>query len=86
MDATPEQRKQALAERVAREVKSGGRVESQSDFQAVIVNGKRPNHLLHLILTCITLGVWSLVWLGAVICGEKRRVVAVDTFGNVTVK
>jgi hypothetical protein len=24
--------------------------------------GTTPNHVLHLILTCITLGLWAIVW------------------------
>lgn len=53
---TDDQRKQALANAVAREVGNGCRVESQTDFQAVVVKGKRPSHLLHLILSLVTLG------------------------------
>jgi hypothetical protein len=35
-------------------VTQGGRVESQSDFDAVIANGKEVNHVLHAILTVFT--------------------------------
>lgn len=80
----PEQRKQQLGQVVAQEVARGSRVESQSDFQAVLVKGKPVNHILHLILTVLTCSVWSLVWLAlAVLGGEKRKVIAVDDYGHI---
>ena len=33
-------------------------VESRSDFEAVLVKGRRVNHLLHGILSVLTVGVW----------------------------
>ena len=48
-----------------------------------MVRGHRPNHVLHLILTLITLGVWAIVWiLVAILGGEKRKVISVDEYGN----
>ena len=63
---------------------SGGwRVESQTEYQAVMVKGHRTNNVLHLILTIVTVGLWAIVWiLVAVLGGEKRAVVAVDEYGN----
>lgn len=74
-----------LASHVAEHVRGGYRVESQTDYQAIMVRGRRPNHLLHLVLSVLTFGVWALfVWLPvAVLAGEKRRVVTIDPFGNV---
>jgi hypothetical protein len=80
---TDEERKALLAQAVANWVHDGWRVESQTDFQAVMAKGHRPNHILHLILTIITLGVWAIVWiLIALGGGEKRAVVSVDEYGN----
>ena len=63
---------------VAQYVKWGYRVESRSDRQAVVVKGRRPNHLLHLILTLITLGAWAIVWICiAIFGGEKRKTITV---------
>jgi hypothetical protein len=80
----PDERKEALARAVQTEIANGARVESQGDYQAVTVRGHRPNHILHLILTIITGGVWGLlVWLPiAIFGGEKRRMVTVDEFGK----
>jgi hypothetical protein len=48
-----------------------------------MVRGHRPNHVLHLILTLITLGIWAIVWiLVTILGGEKRAVVSVDEYGN----
>lgn len=60
------------------------RVESQSGFQAVLIEGKPVNHTLHAILTIFTCLMWGIVW--AVIAGtggEKRHQLLVDDFGNV---
>lgn len=79
------ERKARLAQHVAGAAHGGWRVESQTDFQAVLVQGHRPNHLLHLILSVLTVGLWLIVWaILAIIGGEKRRVLRVDEAGNVT--
>ncbi len=79
-----EQRQEALAGRVAWWVdKARYRVESQSN-QAILVRGRRPNHLLHLILSVSTGGFWALfVWLPiAIFGGEKRKTVTVRDDGR----
>lgn len=79
-----EQRKSQLARSVANNVRKGWRIESQTDYQAVMVKGNRTNHVLHLILSILTLGVWLIVWaLVALMGGEKRMVVEVDEYGQV---
>jgi hypothetical protein len=65
----PDERKEALGRAVQRQVSLGARVESQADYQAVLVTGHRPDHLLHLV----TLGLWG---------GEHRTAVSVDESGN----
>jgi hypothetical protein len=79
-----EARKAALAQAIQNEVVQGGRIESQSDFQAVVVFGKPVNHILHLILTIVTCLVWGIVWIAMLIWGgEKRVMVSIDEYGNV---
>ena len=64
----------SLDQEVAQYVKRGWRVESRSDTQAVMVKGHRPNHILHLILTILTFGLWAVVWLLlTALGGEKRK-------------
>lgn len=84
---SPEERKALLAQAVANQVRQGWRVESQTDYQAVIVTGQRPNHILHLILTIVTLGLWGIVWIAiAIFGGEKRGVITIDDYGNTNIE
>lgn len=83
---TPDERKAFLARAVGMEVQRGWHVQSQTDYQAVIIKpGTKVNHILHLILTLVTLGVWSLVWIVVAVTHkrEHRAVLDVDQFGNV---
>lgn len=81
-------RKTALGRAVSNQLARGGtRIESQSDFNAVLVRGKRPNHVLHGLLTLFSAGFWGIVW--AVVTfgfGEKRTMLSVDEFGNVNLE
>lgn len=62
----------------------GWRIENRSEFQATIAKGKDVNHLLHLFLALITVGIWLIFWLIlGVGGGVKRRMITVDEFGNV---
>jgi hypothetical protein len=81
---TDDERKVLLAQQLQTAAARGLRIESQSDFQAVLVEGKPVNHVLHAILTIFTCLLWGIVW--AIIAGtggEKRQMVVVDEFGNV---
>lgn len=80
------QRHAVLLEIVGKRVANGWRIESQSEFEVAIVKGHRINHVLHLILSIITLGIWLIVWaaLGAM-GGERRQVLMVDEAGTVHV-
>lgn len=83
----PEERKELLARTVTGQIATGARVESQSDYQAVVVKGKPVNHTLHLILTLVTLSFWAPIWIAlAIFGGEKRSMVAVDEYGNAAVQ
>lgn len=76
-ETSDNERKMLLAVKIQDAVKYGWRVESQSDYQAVIVKGKRPNHILHLLLTIFTLGLWAFVWIMlAIVKHEKRKVIS----------
>ena len=79
------ERKRILATYIATEVATKGtRVESQTDENAVLVYGKRVNHMLHLLLCVPTAGLWAVPWIiMAATGGEKRKVVRVDDYGNI---
>ena len=84
---TDSERKQALATAVTNQVAQGRRVESQADFNAVLVKGHRPNRTVHLIATIFTLGFWGVVWLAIEFFGgEHRETVGVDEYGNVQIQ
>lgn len=84
---TLDQRKELLGRAIQGPIASGYRIESQSDFQAVLVTGHRVNHLLHFFIGLFTLGIWWLAWIViAIVGGEERQMVLVDEFGNVSVQ
>lgn len=84
---TADERKEALSRAIHTQVAQGARVESQGDYQAILIKGHRPNHVLHLILGFVTLGLWWFVWVALVIFGgEKRMAVGVDEWGNTNVQ
>lgn len=83
---TEEERKEALAILVISRLNLGRRIESQTDYQVVLVSGQPVNHILHLLLTIITVGLWSIIWLTLVgTGGERREIARVDGWGNTSV-
>lgn len=67
-------------------VSRGGRVESRTDDQAVIVYGRPINHAMHAILFVFTCSLWGIVWLiMAVGASERRQVLSVDGRGRLMV-
>jgi hypothetical protein len=81
---TADERKAILAQQLQTAAARGRRIESQSEFQAVLVEGKAVNNVLHAILTIFTCLLWGIVWIVlAITGGEKREMVVVDEFGNV---
>jgi hypothetical protein len=72
---SPEERKELLAGAVAVEVqRDGARIQSQSDNQAVMVKGSGTNHVLHLILWLVTLGLWVLAWVAVAAFGGHPQI------------
>ena len=82
---SPEARRQALAQAIASAVVAqNARVESQSEFQAVLVTGQPVNHLLHFLIGVFTCGLWWVIWLIlALTGGTKRQLMYVDEWGYV---
>lgn len=75
-----------LGEKVQRMTVEGWRVESQVDGRVVMVAGRRPNHVLHLLLSIVTVGLWVIPWIVvSVTGGERRRVLTVGQDGRVVV-
>lgn len=83
---TAEERRELLSRQINSRLAMGRRVESQSDYQAVLVHGHQVNHVLHLIITLVTVGIWAIIWIALMIFGgERREVVQVDEWGNASV-
>lgn len=83
---TSEERKSRIALAVRQEVAAGGRVESQTDYTAILRFGKPVNHILHLILTIVTAGLWLIVWIiVSIVAASGRKTVSltVDEYGQV---
>ena len=81
---TPEQRRVIFSQQMQQAAQRQMRVEWSSDFQAVLIQGKPVNHVLHAILTIFTCLAWGIVWLVlALTGGEKRFQLIVDEYGNV---
>ncbi len=79
-----DERKALLAQQIQGAAARGLRIETQSEFQAVLVEGQPVNHVLHAIITIFSCGLWGIVWIIlAVTGGEKREMIVVDEFGNV---
>lgn len=70
---SPDQRKAALAQMIANVAAQGYRVESQQDYQAVIVKGKPINHALHIIVSILTVGIWLIGYLVILAMGGEKR-------------
>ena len=84
---TADYRRTALNAEVQRQVTAGNKIESQSDFQVVLVSGKPVNHVLHLLLTIFTLGLWLIPWIILGLTGgEHRKMVTVNDQGVVDVR
>ena len=83
---TADERRSLLSRQIGSRLASGRRVESQSEFQAVLIHGHAVNHILHLFISIITAGIWIIVWIALVIFGgERREIVEVDEWGNSSV-
>ena len=65
-------RADTLDRAIADAIRKGWRLESRADGHAVMVRGKRPNHLLHGFLTVFT-GIWGIVWLAVALSGVQHR-------------
>lgn len=78
------ERASALDQELMAAVARGGRVEARMPTSAVVATGKPVNHVLHLLVTVLLLGLWLPVWIIlAIDGGEKRTTVSVDESGHV---
>ena len=68
-------------------ISKGWIIESQGQYHAVIVDGEKINHVLHLLVSVITVGLWIVVWIVlAVFGGQQRLMIYVNEQGEVSVR
>ncbi|HSC91398.1 MAG TPA: hypothetical protein VLB86_07080 [Gaiellaceae bacterium] len=72
-------------------VGSGWTIESVSGVQATVSRVRRPNHVLHLVLTLLTFYLWGIVWIARTLKARRLqereyRLVSVDEFGHWSVE
>jgi hypothetical protein len=72
---TEEGRRAALDRAVAQQLAAGAVLESTTGTTAVLVMGKPVNHILHLILSVLTAGLWLIVWVILILTNHRRRIV-----------
>lgn len=83
--ASLEARRYALQYAIHSQLPFAPRIESQTDTAAVLVFGRRPNHVLHFLIGLFTFGAWWLIWLLlSVTQREQRRMIDVDEYGRVS--
>lgn len=81
-----EVRQKILQEQIMAHAAKGWTVLSQTQTQASLSKGKDTNHVLHLILSLITFGLWIPVWIVVTIAaGKKTRLITVNEQGSVVV-
>lgn len=79
-------RQAILQQQVVNHAAKGWTVLSQTQTQASLTKGKDTSHLLHLVLSVVTLGLWIPVWIVVTIAaGKKTRLVTVNEQGSVVV-
>jgi hypothetical protein len=86
--SSPQERMKMLDEAIEGFVGEGGRLVARREWTAEVAVGKPVNHVLHLVLTIVSLflcgGIWAPVWLLiSAIGGEHRQTLTVDEYGQV---
>ncbi len=83
---TPTERRRLLSQHLAVVEEEGKRVAFRGDYQAIVTDGTPVNHILHLMLSFFTVGLWAVIWMVDIsFHKETKEFVRVDIEGNVTV-
>lgn len=74
----------ALKARINSEMQKGWTVESCTETVVRLTKGHENSHVLHLILSILTCGLWIPVWLFvAITTGKRSKTLKVDQNGRV---
>ena len=80
-----EERMKVLNQEIIKHQAQGKRVESQIEYHVILVQKQDVNHVLHLILSLCTAGLWLVVWAIMVLqTKDIREVLQVDEHGRIT--
>ena len=76
-------------EAIAAKVAKGYRVESRDDASCravIVIPQEKPNHILHLLLSVFTMGLWLIIWFFSIVGarGERRFAIEVNDAGQIT--
>jgi len=80
----PDAERAAIMQQALRDLTFRGyRVEAVDGTRAIVVTGEPVNHVLHVLLSFFTCGLWLPVWLLLIgLGGVKRRHIYIDEYGN----
>lgn len=80
----PDDRRAAIMQQALRDLQFRGyHIEAVDGARAIVVTGTPVNHVLHVLLTVFTCGLWLPVWLLLIgLGGVKHRHVYIDEYGN----
>lgn len=80
----PDAKRAAIMQQALRDLTFRGyRVETVDGPRAIVLTGEPVNHVLHVLLTMVTCGLWLPVWLLLVaLGGVTRRQIFIDEYGN----
>lgn len=68
--------------RVVKLIADGYTIQSEDEHTVVMYRPRRrPNHVLHLILTILTVGLWGLVWILVSVTGQAKTEIVQKTAG-----
>lgn len=82
----PTERRRLLSQQLAVMEQEGKRIVFHGDYQAIVADGTPVNHILHLMLSFFTIGLWAIIWIIDIsFHKESKELVRVDSKGNVTV-
>ena len=82
----PAERRHLLSQQLAVMEEQGKRIVYRGDYQAIVADGTPVNHILHLMLSFFTVGLWAIIWMVDIsFHKETKEFVRVDIKGNVTV-
>lgn len=83
---TPADRRRLLSQQLAVMEEQGKRIAFRGDYQAIVTDGTPINHILHLMLSFFTVGLWAVIWMVDIsFHKETKEFVKVDIEGNVTI-